>query len=353
MRELYPLLLRPQFHERVWGSRDLAPIYTREITGAPIGEAWLTGDECQIANGPLAGRTLAALSREFGSRLVGDVASHGQRFPLLIKFLFPRDKLSVQVHPDNEAARLAGQPCGKTECWYVLKADPDAKIALGLKPGVSRANVEQAIRESRLEALLNWITVCSGDMFYVEAGTVHAIGPGSVIVETQQNSDTTYRLYDYGRPRELHIEAGLRATRERTHAGRVPPGTTESANGKSQVNLVTSPCFVVDKFQLARAWQFQRPTHARRSVWCLLATRGYGTLEGESWPALSFSAGEAVVVPAAVDRFILKPQWDLEFLCSSLPSEAVEHPATTLAANGRQGQNGIQVEDTRTHGAPS
>lgn len=353
MRELYPLLLRPQFHERVWGTRDLAPIYTQEITGTPVGEAWLTGEECQVANGPLAGRTLAELCREFGSRLVGEVAPDGQRFPLLIKFLFPRDKLSVQVHPDDEAAMLAGQPCGKTECWYVLRADPGAKIALGLKPGVNKAHVEQAIRETRLEALLNWITISSGDVFYVDAGTVHAIGPGSVLIETQQNSDTTYRLYDYGRPRELHIEAGLRATRERTHAGRVPPAASESGSGKSQVNLVTSPSFVVDKFQLARPWQFQRPADARRSVWCLIALRGYGVLEYAGSPALSFAAGEAVVVPAAVDRFMLKPQWNLEFLCSSLPSEAVAQPATILAASEPQGENGIPVDETRKQGASS
>lgn len=335
MRELYPLLLHPQFHERVWGGRDLSPIYTREITGAPVGEAWLTGDACQVANGPLAGRTLADLSHEFGSRLLGDVAPQPHRFPLLIKFLFPHDKLSVQVHPDDEAAAQAGEPCGKTECWYVLRADPGAQIALGVKPGTDKVEVERAIRETRLEKLLNWIHISAGDMFYVEAGTIHAIGPGSVIVETQQNSDTTYRLYDYGRPRDLHIEAGLRAAREITRAGRVPSSPVQSLDGKRQTNLISSPCFVVDRFQLSRPWQFQRPAHARRSPWCLIALRGYGAMECESSPALTFAAGEAVVVPAEVDRFILKPQWELEFLCCSLPVEQVAHPTTIPAEGGR------------------
>lgn len=330
MPDLYPLLLQPQFHERVWGARDLAPIFSMEITGNPIGEAWLTGDECRVGNGPLAGRTLAELSREFGADLLGEATSNQSRFPLLIKFLFPRDKLSVQVHPDDQAAAAVGQPCGKTECWYVLKAEAGSQIGLGLRPGTSKAEVERAIREVRMEQLLNWIDVREGDLIYVDAGTVHAIGPGAVIVETQQNSDTTYRLYDYGRPRELHIEPGLRATKEQTHAGRVIGGDPQVMGGKTQQNLVTSPCFVIDKFQLEQPWEFRRPRHRKNSVWCLTALRGYGVIESRGGAPVTFSSGDAVVVPAAVERFTLKPQWNLEFLCASLPAEKVGHPETVL-----------------------
>jgi len=330
MPDLYPLLLQPQFHERIWGAHDLAPIYSREITGNPIGEAWLTGDDCHTANGPLAGRTLAELSREFGAELLGDTAGNARRFPLLIKFLFPKDKLSVQVHPDDEDAARVGQACGKTECWYVLRADPGAQIGLGLKPGTTKAEVERAIRETRMEQLLNWIDVQPGDMIYVDAGTVHTIGPGVVIVETQQNSDTTYRLYDYGRPRELHIEDGLKAAKEQTHAGKVVAGRPQIENGKTQTNLVTSPCFIVDKFNFNRAWEFRRPRHTKRSVWCLVATRGAGVIESQGSAPVTFTSGEAVVIPAAVEKFMLKPQWELEFLCASLPMEPVGHPATVL-----------------------
>lgn len=336
MPDLYPMLLRPEFHKRVWGSRSLAPIYSQEIAGHPIGEAWLTGDGCVVASGPLAGRTLSDLSREYGSRLVGEAAQDASRFPLLIKFLFPQDRLSVQVHPDNEAAALLGQPCGKTECWYVLHADPGARIGLGLKPGTTKADVERAIRETSLELLLNWIEVRRGDMYYVDAGTVHTMGAGAVIVETQQNSDTTYRLYDYGRPRQLHLAEGLRAAKEQTHAGRVAPGREHNENGKAQTNLITSPNFVVDKFKLTQPWQFQRPRHQKRSVWCLVATGGCGVIESEATAPVTFSAGEAVVVPASVERFILKPQWEVEFLCSSLPVEPVGHPVTELAENPLQ-----------------
>src|SRR5690348_15396125 len=221
MSDLYPLLLKPEFHPRVWGARDLSPIYLEPPGPEPIGEAWLTADSCKVANGPLAGSTLGELCRRYGRDLVGERARETNRFPLLIKFLFPREKLSVQVHPDDEGARALGQPCGKTECWYVVSADPGAKVGVGLKPGVTKQQFEQAIHEVRAEQLLNWIDVHPGELIYVDAGTVHAIGPGSILVETQQNSDTTFRLYDYGRPRELHVRQGLKAMKEQTQAGKV------------------------------------------------------------------------------------------------------------------------------------
>ena len=131
-----------------------------------------------MVNGPLAGRTLSDLSQPIWRGVPGECEKDLNRFPLLIKFLFPKEKLSVQVHPDDEGAAKIGQPCGKTECWYVLHAEPGAQMGLGLKPGTTKAEVERAIRENRMEHLLNWIDVHEGDMIYVDAGTVHAIGPG-------------------------------------------------------------------------------------------------------------------------------------------------------------------------------
>jgi mannose-6-phosphate isomerase len=333
MSSLYPLRLEPQFHERVWGTQNLSPIYSRQVSGNPIGEAWLTGDECRVSNGPLAGQSLAQLSQHFGHELLGEAAPDHSRFPLLIKFLFPTEKLSVQVHPDDESAARLGQPCGKTECWYILQADPGAQIGLGLRPGTTKAEVETAIHETRLEHLLNWIDVRAGDLIYVDAGTVHTIGPGMVIVETQQNSDTTYRLYDYGRPRELHIQHGLQAAKEQTHAGKVQRQRLNSQNGKCQENLVTSPCFVIDKFKLSQPWEFRRPEHAKRSAWCMVAVGGSAALQSEASQPLSFNCGEAIVIPASVEKFVLKPQWDVEFLCASLPVTKVEHPRTVLIEN--------------------
>src|SRR5438309_7744638 len=159
MPDLYPLLLQPEFHERVWGTRDLKPFYAREVVGGPIGEAWLTGDKCTVANGTFAGRNLADLAQEFGARFLGDAGKDASRFPLLIKFLFPTEKLSVQVHPDDEGARAVGQACGKTECWYVLAAEPGAQVALGLNSGVTHEQVAKAIEATELEPLMNWMDV--------------------------------------------------------------------------------------------------------------------------------------------------------------------------------------------------
>src|SRR5215470_13884153 len=145
MSLLYPLHLEPEFHERVWGTSNLSPIYSCSTPGQMIGEAWLTGENCRVANGPLRGQTLNQLTRQFGAELVGEAALDASRFPLLIKFLFPNDKLSVQVHPDDENAARVGQPCGKTECWYILQAEAGAQVGLGLKPGTTKKEVEQAI----------------------------------------------------------------------------------------------------------------------------------------------------------------------------------------------------------------
>ena len=176
---------------------------------------------------------------------MGTAAVFEDRFPLLIKFLFPAEKLSVQVHPDDAGAQRVGQPYGKTECWYVLDAKPGAQVALGLKPGVALADFETSIRENRAEGLLNWVEVHPGDMLYVAAGTVHTIGGGMVLVETQQSSDITYRLYDYGRGRELHIKDGIAAIKPDTRAGKVVRQA-----GDDPDLLVRSPFFQVEKMKL-------------------------------------------------------------------------------------------------------
>jgi mannose-6-phosphate isomerase len=147
--------MQPAFDPRPWGTLDLSPIYPNHKFEEKIGEAWLTGDAGKVANGPLSGQSLADLSAKYGRELVGDAALDPKRFPLLLKFLFPHEKLSVQVHPDDAAARRAGLPCGKTECWYVVHALPGAQIGLGLKTGVTREQFERAITEKRAEEVLN------------------------------------------------------------------------------------------------------------------------------------------------------------------------------------------------------
>ena len=244
MNQLYPLLMSPTFDPRPWGSEDLSPIYPNHRFGEKIGEAWLTGDASKVANGPLTGESLATLSCRFGGALVGDAARDPSRFPLLLKFLFPHEKLSVQVHPDDEAARRAGQPWGKTECWYVAYAQPGAQVALGLKAGTTRAQFEQAIYGQCAEELLHWVNIFPGEMIYVAGGTVHTLGPGAIIVETQQQSDVTYRLYDYGRPRELHVKEGMAVVKESVASGKVVHPAPVALNGTNNRRsaLIAASC---------------------------------------------------------------------------------------------------------------
>jgi mannose-6-phosphate isomerase len=320
MSDLYPLLMVPFFSPRPWGVRDLRPIYSEFPGEEPIGEAWLTGDDCKIANGPFAGKTLDQLAKQYGREFVGKTAPDANRYPLLMKFLFPRERLSVQVHPDDGYAHKIGQPCGKTECWYVLAANPGAQIGLGLKPGTTQDELERAIREVRAENLLNWIDVHPGEMYYVDAGTVHAIGGGSILVETQQNSDTTFRLYDYGRPRELHIEHGLAAMRERTRAGKVI--------GAEPPTLIASPFFVVNLDKLPAGREMK--VSGNDSAISLVPTRGAGVIHAEGCAPVTFNVGQAIVIPASVRTFNVAPQWDLEMITARVPGEAVELPETQL-----------------------
>jgi len=312
---------------------DLSPIYPNHKFEEKIGEAWLTGDAGKVANGPLSGLSLADLTVKYGRELVGDAALDPERFPLLLKFLFPHEKLSVQVHPDDEAARRVGLPCGKTECWYVAHARPGAQIALGLKLGVTREQFALSIEQNRAEEMLNWINVYPGEMIYVTGGTVHTLGPGSIMLETQQQSDTTYRLYDYGRPRELHLKEGLAVIKENSGSGKVVRPAPSKLNGGAnrRAPLISAPYFAVDMFELKQPHSFK--THdgsGKRSVQILVAVEGCGIIEAPGANAVTLARGDAVVVPASVDEFQVRPQWSVEFLKASVPGTPVPEPETRM-----------------------
>ena len=333
MTQLYPLLMSPAFDPRPWGTLDLSPIYPNHKFNEKIGEAWLTGDHCIVTNGPLAKRSLADVSVEYGAELVGSAARDPKRFPLLLKFLFPEEKLSVQVHPDDATAQRFGEPWGKTECWYVAHAKPGAQIALGLKPGLDTKQLGQAIHENRAEELLNWINIYSGEMIYVAAGTVHTMGGGAVLVETQQQSDTTYRLYDYGRPRELHLERGLASVKEHTASGKVirpAPVAIDSSQSRRSA-MIAAPYFSVDLFELKAPHNFStREESGKDSAQILVAVDGCGIVEVAGRAPVTLAKGDAVVVPAALGEFTVRPQWTLEFLKAWVPGSALPEPATRL-----------------------
>lgn len=300
---LTPFRLKPWFSPRPWGRRSLEPWYSAEEVGTSeaVGEAWLTGPQSVIETGPLAGQTLAAVASSHTAPLLGPsheaVAATPQpaEFPLLVKLLFPADKLSVQVHPDDAQAQAMGQPRGKTECWYVLEAEPGAKIALGLQPGATADAVRAAIAAGTMEELMRWAPVAKGDMFFVDAGTVHAIGPGMVLLETQQTCDTTFRMYDYGRPRELHVEQALRVMKTSTAAGKIAPRRMRAGDSYEITRLIEQRYFIVDRYVMGEGDRVSIPA---ASAGCLVPLRGAGTVETGSAPPVELLAGHAIVVPA-------------------------------------------------------
>jgi len=332
MAGLYPLRMLPAFDPRPWGTLDLSPIYPNHKFGEKIGEAWLSGDDSKVASGQLAGKTLADLSQEYQRALVGEAARDPKRFPLLLKFLFPHEKLSVQVHPDDAQALRVGQPWGKTECWYVAHSRPGSQIALGMKPGASARQLEEAIHQNRAEELLNWINVYAGDMIYVAGGTVHTLGPGSIIVETQQQSDTTYRLYDYGRPRELHLKDGIAAVKENVGSGKVVrPAPIEIDGGNRRVPLVAAPYFVVDIFETKATLDLKTADESGKdSVQILVALEGCGVIEARGSEPVTIAKGDAVVIPASLGSYSVRPQWSLEFLRAFVPGRVLPEPETRM-----------------------
>jgi mannose-6-phosphate isomerase len=288
---LPPFRLAPVFSERVWGRPNLRPWYAETGTDQLVGEAWLSGPACLIETGPLAGRTLASAVEELSSEILNPTAV--PEFPLLVKLLFPNDKLSVQVHPDDAQARGIGQSRGKTECWYVLEATPGATVALGLKPGVTVEQLAASAVDNTMESLIEHLPVSVGDMVYVDAGTVHAIGPGVVLLETQQTSDITYRLFDYGRPRELHLEQGLRVVRTRTSAGKIAP---QEMDGFTR--LIAQKYFTVDRFELPAGDSVALPAADTVGLSsCVIALSGSGTISTDAG-SVELVPGKAVVLPA-------------------------------------------------------
>lgn len=320
---LYPLLLLPIFKERIWGGRGLEPFFGAELPAGPIGEAWVLGEHPQgtnvVANGPLAGQDLALLRRQFGPALLGPRGtrqSTGDRCPLLIKLLDARDDLSVQVHPaDGDPGLPPGEP-GKTEMWYVLAAEPDAAIVYGLQEGVDAAAFAAAVRSGETERCLGRVKVQPGDVFFMPAGTIHALGAGVLVAEVQQSSDTVYRVYDYnrpgldGKPRELHVERALAVTSfaPPPAAGRPRPGPANEWQ-----SLVESPFFVVEKGRCRGDWATARETAAFEA---LLVLEGCGAIAWAGGQA-ELAPGQAVLVPACLPEYRLTGEFTV--LRSRLP----------------------------------
>jgi mannose-6-phosphate isomerase len=252
---LHPVRLRPSFREKIWGSTEIEPWFRSD--GRQIGEVWFTAED-------------------------------GPPLPILVKFIFTTARLSLQVHP-NDAQAPDGT--GKTEMWHILRAGPDSTLALGFNEPIARERLREAAESGEIERLVRWFPVRAGETYFTPAGVVHAIGAGIALVEIQQNSDITYRLYDYGRPRELHLEQGLTVAHLEPH-----PGPTEPVDlGDGRRLLARCEYFVTEAVEWTRPilWQPEAGT-----LEILIVLAGAGTLAGSP-----FAPGEAWLIPAGAEPF--------------------------------------------------
>jgi len=295
----------------------------------PIGEAWMTGNESRFANGPFEGKTLGEVWPHISSDWAGTSLERSSDFPLLVKFIFPEDKLSVQVHPDDAYAARHEQAAGgrgKTEMWYVVAARPGAKVLVGLKSDVTREHFTRSISEGTAENCLDAIALGPGDGIFVPAGTAHTIGPGFVLCEIQQSSDLTYRVYDYnrrdanGQSRPLHIEKALDVMRfGKQSAGKITPVATKRGH-------LAETHYAVCRYFATEHWSFALGVEAaslpeRFDLLVFLEGRGH-----IGWGAqrAAYRPAEVWLIPAALGSFELLPEVRTSLLRTYVPGDLKE-----------------------------
>lgn len=316
MSQLYPLTFRPIFKERVWGGRNLERLYGKGLPPArPIGESWEISDRPDdvsvIANGAFAGRELHWLLENHRTDLLGDVPLAAGRFPLLIKLLDAQQKLSLQVHPPAaQAAKLRGDP--KTEMWFVADAASGAELYAGLKRGISRTDFERQLADGSVADCFHRVPVRAGDTMFLPSGRVHAIGAGLVIFEIQQNSDTTYRVFDWnrvgldGKPRELHLSQSLASIDFNDFEPALVKAEEIVAGNLSRRELVRDPLFTVEQYRVIDSGRVKLPA-ARMQI--------IGVIRGEvRLPNVVVRAGGFCLLPAALSQPEVVAAQPTEFL---------------------------------------
>ena len=313
---------------RIWGSRSLAPIYPEKINlPEPIGEAWLTGPLSEIESGPLKGPLKDAWQKMppdwRGTELISPIDYYD--FPILVKFLFPTDQLSIQVHPDDAFASQNESPtaCGKTEMWHAVSADPGATLLLGLIPEVDRNKFQSAITNGGLETFFQRLPVSSGDTFFVPPGMPHTIGAGVVLCEVQQNSDFTYRLYDFhrvdahGNRRELHIEKAMAVINfSGERGGKVSSVELSSSDEVKKSLLAACPYFATER------WDVSAPHHTKSDAArfeLLVIISGTGKIQWRDG-SQSYNQGECWLIPASLGQFSLIPKENTSLLRTYVPN---------------------------------
>lgn len=325
-----PLQLSPVFKPKIWGRRDLSPLFSpAEIPlepGALIGEVWLTDDASRFLSGPPARLTLAEAVKKYGPELCGR-AWREPRFPILAKYIYTSDWLSVQVHPDDEYARAhdPGSP-GKCEMWYIVQSGRGAQILLGTNPPVSKDGLRSAFQRGTSRELLRKHRPRAREAFYVPPGIVHALGPDLVVFEAEENSDLTYRLDDYGRKgldgeaRPLHIEKGLEVTKLHSAANlHLPRLETRQPYGTRR-SVVACRHFAVEEMMMRRRAAFR---NSPERVEILSVLEGEGRVETSAgW--MGFRTGETWLIPPATGEYRLVPEGKARFLKAYVPDLARE-----------------------------
>jgi len=286
-----PFELFPLFRERVWGRRNLAPFFAPAPRGEPIGEVWFTFQDNETSLGPKLGALLSEQPGILGTAANPDFPA---QCPLLVKFLFTCSRLSVQVHPDDTYARQHHGTLGKTEAWYVLDSQPPGEVAAGFREEITPDRLRSSALSGEIEELLDWRKVETGDVIFVPAGTVHAIGAGLTVCEIQENSDITYRLFDYGRPRELHLDDGIRVSKLGSHQHAAKP----KAITPWRDHLLDCAYFRIERLTVPNQLRLagQNPYYI-----LLVCIEGGGQIDGRP-----FGAGQAWMVPANSHGFTIQ-----------------------------------------------
>ena len=325
---LAPARLAPIFVPRVWGTCDLSPLFPDHAQEEEaIGEVWLTGSACEVATGEFAGRALGDVWPSMPEEWTGTTLRGLPRIPLLVKFIFPEDKLSVQVHPKDDYTRAhesAAGGVGKTEMWYVMSAREGAAVRVGFEPGVARESFERAIADGTAEDCLSRVPVHAGDAIYVPAGTPHTICPGMVLCEVQQHSDITYRVFDYnrvgadGKPRELHVRKALEVMR---FGDAADPDAGLCSPSRAAKSGVTQIFYAACRYFATERWDFRERLSSQTSPErfdLLVVLEGSGRIEfaGGNEP---FAQAEVWLLPAALGAYKLTPDSAASVLHTYVP----------------------------------
>jgi mannose-6-phosphate isomerase len=321
---LYPFVFQPIFKDRIWGGRELERLFAKKIpAGKPIGESWeisdRPGDASVIANGSLVGKDLRWLMENHAVEILGDAKPAAEnRFPLLCKILDAREKLSLQVHPPaSKADELKGEP--KTEMWFIADAAPDASLYVGLKNGVTRAEFEKKISDGSVADCFHRIPVKAGDTMFLPSGRVHAIGDGLVIFEIQQNSDTTYRVFDWnrvgldGKPRELHIAQSLASIDFNDFEPKLVPVNYRQGPQFKFRQLVEDPLFNVQELVFENAGSLELSGSYLRII---AVTKGAAKISDDSSGIVAeLKSGDFCLVPACLKNVEIQSTATTSFLC--------------------------------------